>query len=476
MDSNRRAFLIAGLDAAVAGVLASGAPSAAQTGAGQPPHMDGILSFDNKSRAAAADDFGHVMHRTPEGVLFPGSDRDVATIIRWAGNSGRKVAARGQGHSVYGRAQVRDGIVIDMTPLRTIQDVRSDRVDVSAGATWSDVLAATLPRGLTPPVLTDYLGLSVGGTLAVGGIGGSTSSFGTLCDNVLEMEGVTGTGEKFVCSPNNNGDLFDAARAGLGQVAVITRATLRLIAAPRQVRQFVLLYPDLATMLKDQRLLASDNRFDTVQGAVMPAPNGWTFRLDAVKYFFGSAPDDQGLLAGLSDERAKATLNTLPYFEYLNKLAKLEQLLRGNGQWFLPHPWLTTFIGDSEVESLVGNELPRLLPVDLGKLGQVVLSAFNRQSIKAPLLRLPVDNLCYAFNLARIPATDDAGEVERLIADNRSRYERIRAAGGTLYPVSAFPMTPEDWRSHFGSAFSPFAEAKKKFDPENVLTPGYEIF
>ena len=33
---------------------------------------------------------------------------------------------------------------------------------------------------------------------------------------------------------------FDAVRAGLGQVAVITRATLKLIPAPEYVRRYVL--------------------------------------------------------------------------------------------------------------------------------------------------------------------------------------------------------------------------------------------
>lgn len=478
MDSNRRALLIAGVDAAAAGILfgASTIGSSAAQAGNAPPQLEGILAFDDKVRAAAAEDFGHIMRRTPEGVLLPASDRDVATTIRWAANARRKVAARGQGHSVYGRAQVRDGIVIDMTPLRAIHDVRSDRVDVSAGATWSDVLAATLPRGLTPPVLTDYLGLSVGGTVAVGGIGSTISRFGAQCDNVLELEVITGTGATIVCSPSNNGDLFDAVRAGLGQVGVITRATLKLVAAPAQVRQFLLLYPDLATMLKDQRLLAADNRFDAVQGAIVPTPAGWRFRLEAVRHFSGSAPDDVPLLAGLSDERPKANVNSLPYVAYLNKLKKLEQTLRTNGQWLLPHPWLTTFVGDSQVDALVGRELSQLSPADLGDFGQIVLSPFNRQSIATPLLRLPQDKVCYAFNLVRIPTTSDAQEIDRLIADNRSLYERLRAVGGTLYPVSAFPMSPEDWRSHFGAAFGPFADAKKKFDPENVLTPGYEVF
>ena len=54
-----------------------------------------------------------------------------------------------------------------MGRLRTIHAVQRDRVVVDAGATWREVVEATLPHGRTPPVLTDYLDLSVGGTLAV---------------------------------------------------------------------------------------------------------------------------------------------------------------------------------------------------------------------------------------------------------------------------------------------------------------------
>ena len=100
------------------------------------------------------------------------------------------------------------------------------------------------------------------------------------------MEVVTGKGEKVTCSASSNADLFDAVRAGLGQVGVITRATLKLVAAPESVRRFLLFYPDLATMLNDERLLSGDDRFDAVQGAIVAAPTGGiAFRLDAAKYF-----------------------------------------------------------------------------------------------------------------------------------------------------------------------------------------------
>ena len=352
---------------------------------------------------------------------------DVVSVVRWAAERGRKIAPRGQGHSVYGRAQVAEGIVIEMTPFRTVHDVCSGQAIVGAGATWSDVVAATLPLGRVPPTLTDYLGLSVGGTLAVGGIGSMTSRHGMQSDNVLELDVVTGTGEMVTCSPDSHADLFHAVRAGLGQVAVIVRATLKLVPAPQQVRRYLLFYPDLKTMLADQRVLATDERFDAVQGAVLPTPVGWTFRLDAVKQFSDRPPDDTDLLSGLSDDRSRAKPGTLTYIDYLHRLAALEQALRANGQWFHPHPWLTTFVGDAQVEAVVSAELAALTPADLGPFGQVVLSAFRRQAVTSPLVRLPADDLCYAFNLIRIPASVETAEADRLVRANRSVYERIRA-------------------------------------------------
>jgi FAD/FMN-containing dehydrogenase len=230
------------------------------------------------------------------------------------------------------------------------------------------VLAATLPRGLTPPALTDYLELTVGGALVVGGVGGTSSRHGMVSDNVLELDVVTGRGEKITCSPLRNAGLFQAVRAGLGQVGIITRATLKLVAAPENVRRYVLTYPDLTTLLADERLLAAENRFDALQGSILPTQTGWTFRLDAAFYFSGDTPpDDDALLVDLFDDRSAAQASTLSYFDYLNRLAALEQLLRANGQWFYPHPWLMTFVGDSRIEAVVSGELDRLTAADLAQ-------------------------------------------------------------------------------------------------------------
>src|SRR6185312_12781801 len=64
------------------------------------PHLDGQLLVDPATLAAAADDFGHIVHQTPIAVLQPGSINDIAVIVRFARAHGIKVAAaRGTGQS-----------------------------------------------------------------------------------------------------------------------------------------------------------------------------------------------------------------------------------------------------------------------------------------------------------------------------------------------------------------------------------------
>ena len=75
-----------------------------------------------------------------------------------------------------------------------------------------------------------------------------------------------------------------------------------------------------------------------------------------------------------------------------------------------------------------------------------------------------------------MPATADLQEAHRLVEANTAVYRRVRAAGGTLYPVSALPLSRAGWRRHFGPAFGRLQPAKRRYDPGNVLTPGYDVF
>jgi cytokinin dehydrogenase len=436
------------------------------------PSLDGRVRLDAVALAEAADDFGHLVRHRPLAVLEPGSADDVAAMVRYCGERGIPVAARGRGHATGGQAQAPEGVVVDMGTLRGIE-VQGDHAVVEAGALWSELLRATLRRGRTPPVLTDYLGLSVGGTLAAGGIGGATHRYGAQVDNVTELEVVTGTGERTTCSATRRADLFAAALSGLGQCAVITRATVRLLPAPAGVRYHRLTYPSLAALTADQRTVVRDGRFDHVQGQVELDTTGPRYQLDVAA--FAEAPDDAGLLGDLAYERGGERIEDLPYAGFLDRLTESAELLESLGEWGRPHPWLNVFLPGTATDAFVTSVVADLTPADLGVSGVILLYPLRRSLLRAPLLRVPEEELVFLFTLLRT-ASPGAAAPAAMVAANRAVYERVQAIGGTQYPVGTIPTTPADWRRHYGPQWPRLAAARHRYDPAGILTPGHYVF
>ena len=77
----------------------------------------------------AAKDFGHVIRKRPSAVFRPSSAAEIAEMLKWAARRGLKVAARGMGHSIFGRAMTDGGIVIDMRGMSAIHRVEPRGVD-----------------------------------------------------------------------------------------------------------------------------------------------------------------------------------------------------------------------------------------------------------------------------------------------------------------------------------------------------------
>jgi FAD/FMN-containing dehydrogenase len=445
------------------------------------PRLDGTLVTDEASLTAAAEDYGHIVHHRPVAVLRPGSVRDVVAMVRFCNEHCLPVAPRGQGHAPFGQAQVQGGLVIETGTLAGIGRLGPDSttVAVGAGAKWSDVAKATLVHGLTPPVFTDYLELSVGGTLSVGGLGGQAHRHGAQVDNVTELRVVTGAGELVRCSPSRHPDLFHAVLAGLGQCAVIVEATLRLVRAPETVRHYLLTYDDLETYVDDQRALVEEGRFDYVAGQVFADADG-AFRvyvMEAVAYGppTGPAPDDATLLRGLRHVPDGVERADLPYYDFLDRLAPLIAAMKEAGVWTYAHPWLNLVLPGESAATLSAQVLDALTPADLGP-GVILLYPLRRDRLTTPLFRTPDDAVPYLFDVLSAVPPDDTAAVDRHLAANRAAYEATAAAGGNQYPVGSIPFTRADWRAHFGSAWPQLEAAKRTYDPQGILVPGQGIF
>jgi FAD/FMN-containing dehydrogenase len=436
------------------------------------PHLDGQLLFDPASLEAASDDFGHMVHQAPIAVLKPGSVEDVATMVRYCRKHGLKVAGRGQGHATHGQAQVPAGLVIDLGTLDAIE-IHGREAVVQAGALWSELLHASLPHGLTPPVLTDYLELSVGGTLSVGGLGGQIGHYGAQVDTVLELQVVTGEGKITICSPTVHKELFRAVIGGLGQCAIVTRATVSLVPAPTTARRYMLTYPTVAALTAQQRKLVAEGRFDYVEGQVQPVPTGgWTYLLEAVAYDATPA-DDNGLIGDLT--HTAVVTDDLGYYDFLDRIGPVVDILKSIGEWQRPHPWLDSLIPASATNAVVTATLGGLDADAIGASAVILLYPIPTKKRRTPLPVMPNEDLVYLFSVLKT-ASPGADSAEAMVTANRHQFELVRAAGGTWYPIGSVPFSKDDWRRHFGSFWPEFKAARRRYDPDGVLTPNQHIF
>lgn len=165
-----------------------------------PLTLDGHFTFHDAP--AMARDFGNRCSLLPAAVLHPGSVSDIAAAVGHVFSLGERspltVAARGHGHSLMCQSQAAGGIVVRMESLRgdRLQVVHGGGVppfvDAPGGELWINVLHETLKYGLAPKSWTDYLHLTVGGTLSNAGVSGQAFRHGPQVSNVNQLEIVTG--------------------------------------------------------------------------------------------------------------------------------------------------------------------------------------------------------------------------------------------------------------------------------------------
>jgi cytokinin dehydrogenase len=443
------------------------------------PDLDGQLLTDPASVAPYGNDLGNLVHHTPLALLIPGSVSDIQKMVRFCKTRGIKVAARGQGHATFGQAQAEGGLIIKMSGLNQIHSIGPHSADVDAGATWKALVQASVPLGLTPPALTGYTNLSIAGVLSMGGVS-ITNREGALVDRVQSLQVVTGDGDAEWCSAERNSDLFSAALAGLGQCGIIVRAIVDIVPAHPQSRVYLLTYSDNSTFFADFRKLLERGEFDGLYNVWVPdGSGGFVYQLNAIKNFDpATPPDDTHLLRGLHYSGAQISDST--YLDQVLTVDTLVDFLSSIGMFeTLTHPWFDVFLPEDRVEAYVGDVLPQLTPEDLGPTGFMLLFALKRSKLHRPLLRVPeCGDWVYLFDILTASATPNPGAdfEARMLARNRTLFEKARAVGGTRYPIGALEFSRLDWLRQYGRVADDLFRWKQRFDPRGILTPGPGIF
>jgi FAD/FMN-containing dehydrogenase len=106
-----------------------------------------------------------MVDRSPAAIFRCTSTADVVAAVNFAREEGLALAVRGGGHNAAGLAIVDDGLVIDLSGMRSVRVDAEKRIAYAqGGALWRDLDAATHPHGLA----------TTGGVISSTGVGGLT--------------------------------------------------------------------------------------------------------------------------------------------------------------------------------------------------------------------------------------------------------------------------------------------------------------
>jgi FAD/FMN-containing dehydrogenase len=142
--------------------------------------------------------------------------------VNFGRDLGLLIAIRGGGHNGPGLGSCDDGLVIDLSMMKSVRvDPATRRVRVDPGCTSGDVDHATHAFGLAVPFgivsTTGVAGLTLGG-----GTGYLTRKYGLTIDNLLEADVVLADGGFVTASQSLHPDLFWALCGGGGNFGVVT--------------------------------------------------------------------------------------------------------------------------------------------------------------------------------------------------------------------------------------------------------------
>ncbi|MCG3042483.1 D-arabinono-1,4-lactone oxidase [Streptomyces fenghuangensis] len=164
----------------------------------------------------------------PLRTSAPSTTEALAEVVRRAAEDGLTVKAAGTGHS-FTPVAVTEGVLIRpdrLTGIRRI-DREAGTVTVAAGTPLKHLNEALAAEGLSLTNMGDIMEQTVSGAVGTGTHGTGRDS-GSLAAQIRALEMVLADGSVLRCSGGEggeNGDVFAAARIGLGALGVITEIT-----------------------------------------------------------------------------------------------------------------------------------------------------------------------------------------------------------------------------------------------------------
>jgi FAD/FMN-containing dehydrogenase len=400
---------------------------------------------------------------------------DVVSAVRVARQHGIEVSVRGGGHQIAGTAVIDDGLVIDLSAMRSVQvDPTTRTARVAGGALWQDVDRATQAHGLATTggevSITGVAGLTLGG-----GMGHLQRAHGLACDNLRSIEVVTADGVVRRASAGEHPDLFWAARGAGRGIGVVTAFEFDLHPVGPDVAVAQLAYPasEGPRIVRAFRELA-----DAVPETVSPELILWSVPPDpaiptelhgepvviVAGVFAGDPADSDAALAPIRDlgEPLLDLGGTMPYVDIQ---ASVDALLPDGGRYYFKSHF---------ADELTDEGLDLLLDMHTNRPTGLTLIAVR--TLGGAIDRVSPDESAYPhrghrYNVSVDAVWDDPADDERVVSWSREAWTswKPHATGGVYVNFSGLEGEADVSGADLFGNEARLAEVRAAYDPDGVF-------
>jgi len=203
----------------------------------------GLLSEATDLLTYESDALVH-LHATPGAVVLPNTAAELQAVVRLCHREQVPFVARGHGTGLSGGAlPVENGLLIGLSRMNRVLDIDIPnlRVEVEPGVTNLEITRRVAPFGCYyAPDPSSQVICSIGGNIAENSGGAHCLKYGFTVHHVLAVEAVLPNGDMVhlggaALDPPGL-DLVGVLVGSEGTLAIVTKATLRLLRRPEAVQ------------------------------------------------------------------------------------------------------------------------------------------------------------------------------------------------------------------------------------------------
>ena len=406
---------------------------------------------------------------------------DVITSVNFAREQNLLVAIRGGGHNGPGLGSCNDGLMIDLSLMKSIRvDQAAKTVRLEPGCTSGDVDHATHPFGLAVPFgivsTTGVAGLTLGG-----GTGYLTRKHGLTIDNLLEADVVLADGRVVTTSERQDPDLFWGIRGGGGNFGVVTSFLFQahpvktVFAGPIfwdavNAKTIMRSYRDFLPKASED--LGIFVGLKTVPSMDPFPKEGWGKRACAIIGIYnGTADAGKRALAPLLDALPAPIFNWMGEMPFPAMNGLFDPFFPKGLQWYWKGDFVKT-LSDEAIDTHIAqaakapteNCLMHLYPID-GAVHRVAKDATPWSARDA------------AFSMVIAGISPDPKDADALKAWGRAYWKAVHPynLGGGYVNFMFDDEADGRLQDTYGENYARLATAKMKYDPTNLFRVNQNI-